>query len=103
MQRDSKSYPFLGIAHHYGVPYEIVLAYADQFSGRRQQQNYSILPPEARQEIRDRWHEIHAPETTKCRACGRWVKHPCHDAEGYYTEGPWDYSCEGVFEPNRYA
>lgn len=28
-----------------------------------------------------------------CRACGRRVSSPCHDAEGYYESGPWDGSC----------
>ncbi len=38
-----------------------------------------------------------------CRKCGRKVKSPCHDAEGYHTEGPWDFSCEGIFYPHRFA
>lgn len=31
-----------------------------------------------------------------CRACGRKVTSPCHDYEGYYTEGPWDSACEDL-------
>lgn len=31
-----------------------------------------------------------------CKACGRKVKTPCNDAEGYYGSGPWDGSCEEV-------
>lgn len=27
--RDSKSYPYLAIAQHYGIPYGVVLEYAD--------------------------------------------------------------------------
>jgi hypothetical protein len=38
----------------------------------------------------------------KCRKCARFVKSPCNDAEGFHTEGPWDYSCEGIFYPERY-
>lgn len=29
MNIESKSYPFLGIAHHYSIDYGVVLAYAD--------------------------------------------------------------------------
>lgn len=36
-----------------------------------------------------------------CRACGRKVKTPCHDAEGYYEGGPWDGSCEEVIRGRR--
>jgi len=29
-----------------------------------------------------------------CHACGRKVKVPCHDFNGFHESGPWDFSCE---------
>lgn len=40
------------------------------------------------------------PAHPLCAACGRRVKAPCNDAAGYHSEGPWDGSCEGVFNPS---
>jgi hypothetical protein len=33
-----------------------------------------------------------------CRKCGRLVKSPCHDLDGYREAGPWDGSCRDQFE-----
>lgn len=49
-------------------------------------------------EVRNKIVDAYEP----CRKCNRKVKSPCHDAEGYHTSGPWDFSCEGFFYPHRF-
>lgn len=41
--------------------------------------------------------EVALLKLPKCKACGRHVKHPCDDAEGYHMNGPWDFSCREWF------
>lgn len=47
------------------------------------------------------WEDVYDLQFEPCRKCGRCVKAPCNDAEGYHTEGPWDYSCQYIFYPER--
>lgn len=48
---------------------------------------------EAQQEV-VKIHEAIVEAYTPCRMCKRKVASPCHDAQGYYENGPWDFSCE---------
>lgn len=41
---------------------------------------------------------IAACDNSTCRQCGRVVKSPCHDAEGYHMAGPWDFACADLIK-----
>lgn len=32
-----------------------------------------------------------------CQRCNRHVPSPCHNAEGFHMEGPWDSWCRDFF------
>jgi len=48
------------------------------------------------------WEDVYDLQFAPCKKCGRCVKSPCHDDEGFYTEGPWDFACDMHFRPWKY-
>lgn len=63
---------------------------------------YALGPEPVREALRAAYAVRTPPATGEaepkpCKKCGRTVKSPCDDYEGYRTAGPWDTFCADYF------